>query len=44
MLGDLLESGKVKPAIERVYPFAQVADALQYMGEGHARGKLVVTL
>jgi NADPH:quinone reductase-like Zn-dependent oxidoreductase len=44
LLRDLLESEQVKPAIERVYPFAQIADALQYMGEGHARGKLVVTL
>ena len=44
LLRDFLESGKVKPAIERVYPFAQIADALQYMGGGHARAKLVVTL
>jgi NADPH:quinone reductase-like Zn-dependent oxidoreductase len=44
LLRDLLGSEQVKPAIERVYPFAQIADALQYMGEGHARGKLVVTL
>jgi NADPH:quinone reductase-like Zn-dependent oxidoreductase len=43
-LRELLESGKVKPVIERVYPFAQIAEALQYMGEGHARAKLVVTL
>jgi NADPH:quinone reductase-like Zn-dependent oxidoreductase len=44
LLRDLLESGKVKPAIEHVYPFAQIADALQYMGDGHSRAKLVVTL
>ena len=44
VLRDLLESGKIKPAIERVYPLAQVADALEYMGEGHARAKLIVTL
>lgn len=44
VLRDLLESGKVKPAIERVYPFAEIAEALQYMGAGHARAKLVVTL
>ena len=30
--------------IERVYPFAQLVDALEYMGEGHARAKLVVTI
>src|SRR5262249_34827904 len=44
VLRDFLESGRVEPTIERVYPFAQIADALQYMGEGHARAKLVVTL
>jgi NADPH:quinone reductase-like Zn-dependent oxidoreductase len=44
VLRELLESGKVKPAIERVYPFGQIADALAYMGEGHARAKLVVTV
>jgi NADPH:quinone reductase-like Zn-dependent oxidoreductase len=43
-LRELLESGKMKSVIERVYPFGQIADALQYMGEGHARAKLVVTL
>jgi NADPH:quinone reductase-like Zn-dependent oxidoreductase len=43
-LRELLASGKVKPVIERVYPFAQLADALEYMGEGHARAKLVVTV
>jgi len=44
VLRELLESGKVRPAIERVYPFAQIAEALTEMGEGHARAKLVVTL
>ena len=44
VLRELLASGKVKPVIERVYPFAEIADALAYMGEGHARAKLVVAL
>jgi NADPH:quinone reductase-like Zn-dependent oxidoreductase len=39
---DLLESGAVKPVVERRYELAQVAEALRYMGEGHVRGKLVV--
>jgi len=43
-LRELLESGEMKSVIERVYPFAQIAEALEYMGEGHARAKLVVTL
>ena len=44
VLRELLASGEVKPVIERVYPFAEITDALAYMGEGHARAKLVVTL
>lgn len=43
-LRELLASGKVRPVIERVYPFAQLVEALEYMGEGHARAKLVVTV
>ena len=45
-LGDLralLEAGKVTPAIDRRYPFDQVPDAVRYLIEGHARGKIVVT-
>jgi NADPH:quinone reductase-like Zn-dependent oxidoreductase len=44
LLRELLESGRLKPAVERVYPFEEIADALQTMGGGHARGKLVVAL
>jgi NADPH:quinone reductase-like Zn-dependent oxidoreductase len=44
VLRELLESGKVKPVIERVYPFTQIAEALAAMGEGHSRAKLVVTV
>jgi NADPH:quinone reductase-like Zn-dependent oxidoreductase len=43
-LGELLGSGQVKPVIERRYELADVAEALRYMGEGHARGKLVITI
>jgi NADPH:quinone reductase-like Zn-dependent oxidoreductase len=43
-LGELLESGRVKPVIEKRYELAEVPDALRYMGEGHARGKLVITI
>ena len=41
-LRDLVESGKVKPYVERVYPFHQTAEAMRYLGEGHAQGKIVV--
>ena len=43
-LRDLLESGQVKPVVERCYPLADVAAALGYLGEGHAQGKFVVRM
>ena len=42
LMAELLEEGKVTPVIERTYELSQVAEALAYLGEGHARGKLVV--
>ncbi len=44
VLRDLLESGKVTPAVDRRYELSQTADALRYLGEGHAQGKIVVTV
>jgi NADPH:quinone reductase-like Zn-dependent oxidoreductase len=41
---DLLEAGKVKPVIEKRYPLSQVADSVRYLEEGHAQGKVVITL
>ncbi|MFC1572329.1 NAD(P)-dependent alcohol dehydrogenase [Candidatus Eisenbacteria bacterium] len=43
-LGELLEAGKVVPVIDRRYPLSEVAEALRYLGEGHAKGKVVITL
>ena len=42
VLGELLETGAVTPVVERRYPLDQAADALRYLGAGHAQGKLVV--
>jgi NADPH:quinone reductase-like Zn-dependent oxidoreductase len=44
VLRDLLETGKVSPVIERRYELSDIADALRYMGEGHAQGKIVITV
>ena len=41
---ELLIAGKVKPVIDRRYPLSEVAEALRYFGEGHARGKIVITV
>ena len=37
-----LDSGAVTPAIDKVYPLDETAEALRYLGEGHARGKVVI--
>ncbi len=42
-MGELLESGKVKSVIDRRYELSQARDALRYLGERHARGKVVIT-
>jgi len=42
VLSELLGTGKVKPVVEKRYELIEVADALRYMGEGHARGKIVI--
>jgi NADPH:quinone reductase-like Zn-dependent oxidoreductase len=44
VMKDLLETGKVKPFVERTYAMTQIADAMRYLGTGHARGKLVVAI
>jgi NADPH:quinone reductase-like Zn-dependent oxidoreductase len=41
---ELLASGKVKPVIDRRYSLNNTADALRYLGEGHAQGKIVITM
>src|SRR5215211_2307380 len=43
-LRDLMQAGKVTPVIDRTYPLTQVQDAIRYVEEGHARGKVIVTV
>ena len=40
----MLESGELKPAIDRTYDLGEAQDALRTFGEGHVRGKLVLTI
>lgn len=43
-LKELIEAGKVAPAIDRTYPLGEVPEAMRYLTEGHARGKVVITV
>jgi NADPH:quinone reductase-like Zn-dependent oxidoreductase len=43
-LRDLMQTGKVVPVIDRTYPLSEVQAAMRYLEEGHARGKVVVTI
>jgi NADPH:quinone reductase-like Zn-dependent oxidoreductase len=44
ILADMMQSGKVKPVIDRTYKLSEVPAAIAYLEEGHARGKVVITL
>jgi NADPH:quinone reductase-like Zn-dependent oxidoreductase len=44
ILADLMQSGKVKPVIDRTYKLSEVPAAIAYLEQGHARGKVVITV
>ncbi|HEX4639235.1 MAG TPA: NAD(P)-dependent alcohol dehydrogenase [Chthoniobacterales bacterium] len=44
LLAEMMQAGKLKPVIDRTYKLEQTADAIRYVEEGHARGKVVVTV
>ena len=44
ILADMMQSGKVKPVIDRTYKLDQVPEALRYLEQGHARGKVIITV
>jgi NADPH:quinone reductase-like Zn-dependent oxidoreductase len=43
-LKELVEAGEVTPVIDRTYPLRETAEAFRYLDEGHARGKVVITV
>jgi NADPH:quinone reductase-like Zn-dependent oxidoreductase len=43
-MGELIEAGKVRSVIDRRYPLNQAVDALRYLGEGHAQGKIILSV
>jgi len=44
VLKELIESGKITPVIDRTYPLTEVPQAIRYLEQGHARGKVVITV
>ena len=44
VLKELVEAGKVTPVIDGVYPLSGTAQAMGHVGEGHARGTVVITM
>ncbi len=42
-LAALYDAGSLRPAIDRTFPFAETLDAMSYVENGRARGKVVVT-
>ena len=44
ILGDMMQSGKIKPVIDRTYKLDEVPDAIRYLEEGHARGKVIIAV
>src|SRR5262249_50083300 len=43
-MNGLLEAGKVVPVIDRCYPLQETAEAIRYLEQGHARGKVIVNV
>lgn len=41
-IGELLKAGRIRPVIDKVFPFEQAKEALEYLAQGRSRGKVVV--
>ena len=43
-LAEMIEAGSVTPVIDRTYPLSEVAQAIDHVGTGHARGKVAISV
>ncbi len=43
-LKEMFERGQIQTVVDRVYPLCEISEAMRYLGEGHARGKVIVTM
>ena len=44
VLKELVESGEIRPVMDRSYRLSEAPEALPYLGEGHSRGKVVIAV
>jgi alcohol dehydrogenase len=44
MLADLMEAGRIKSVIERIYPLSEAGDAMNYLSQGHSSGKVIIKI
>ncbi len=44
VLTGLIESGQVRPVVDKIYPLSQTIEAIRYLRDGHARGKVVISI
>jgi NADPH:quinone reductase-like Zn-dependent oxidoreductase len=44
LVAEMMDSGKVKAVIDRTYPLSEIREAMAYLEQGHARGKVIITV